>query len=257
MLLLGAGPGCARRQTEVDLLSGVQVMTFRHDYANAHVVRSGAHVFMMDAGLQANAKLLESDLRAKGIAPERLRAIVLSHGHADHAGGAAYFRKKFGTPIVAGAGDRQLLAHGQNDHLCPTSSAAQDRVADDQVARFEPFEADVWVDGPADLQGLTGVAGSIVPIPGHTEGSLVVIVSNGALVGDLFRGAILANTAEAHYYMCDLDDNRRDVKEVLERWAPSAAHFFVGHFGEVSRHAVVSRFGSSRAPGVRDARSSR
>ena len=63
-----------------------------------------------------------------------------------------------------------------------------------------------------------------------------------ALVGDLFRGAIAGSSAELHFYMCDLAGNRRDVRAVLERIAPSATVFFPGHFGPVSREAVAEKF---------------
>ena len=114
-LVLVTALGCANRQPTAHLEGGMVVHTFRRDYANAHVVVQGGNAFMFDSGLEANAAALAADLRAAGIAPERLRAIVLSHGHADHAGGADYFRRTFGTRIIAGAGDGPLLARGRND----------------------------------------------------------------------------------------------------------------------------------------------
>jgi hypothetical protein len=42
--------------------------------------------------------------------------------------------------------------------------------------------------------------------------------------------------------MCNLADNRGDVRVLLERLAPTATRFFTGHFGPVSRDAVAERF---------------
>ncbi|MFN4908792.1 MAG: MBL fold metallo-hydrolase [Bacteroidota bacterium] len=234
--------GCSTSHSVTELPDGITVHTFRRDYTNTHVVSRGESFFMVDAGLEANAPALAEDLRSEGFDPAQLRAIVLTHGHADHAGGAAWFRRQFGTRVIAGEADVPILAAGANDHLCPTSDRARDRVTADQEARFTPFAPDVSVGTEVALEGLVGITGTLTPMPGHTPGSLVVTVSGAALVGDLFRGAIVGSSAEVHFYMCDLEDNRGDVRVLLERLAPTATHFFTGHFGPVSRDAVEERF---------------
>jgi hydroxyacylglutathione hydrolase len=242
---LVALPGCATSHSVNALPDGITVHTFRRDDTNAHVVSRGEAFFMVDSGLEANAPALADDLRREGFEPAQLRAMVLTHGHADHAVGAAWFRRQFGTRIVAGEADVPILAAGANDHLCPTSDRARDRVAADQAARFTPFAPDVTVGTGVALEGLVGISGTVTPLPGHTLGSLVVTIPGAALVGDLFRGAIAGSSAEVHFYMCDLEDNRGDVRVLLERLAPTATHFFTGHFGPVSRDAVAERFAGS------------
>lgn len=115
---------------------------------------------------------------------------------------------------------------------------------DDAIQRFTPLQADVWVENDAretvalDLRPLTGVDARVIALPGHTEGSLIVVAGRYALVGDLFRGSIPGWSATTHFYICDLADNKRDLRELLQVHAKDATTFFPGHFGPVERASV-------------------
>jgi glyoxylase-like metal-dependent hydrolase (beta-lactamase superfamily II) len=171
-----------------------------------------------------------------------VKTIVLTHGHADHAGAARHFQARFHARVLAGAGDEGMLSTGKNEPLCPTGLLGRTRRAEDEGATYTPFHADVAVTEPMDLATLSGVPGRIVPLPGHTRGSLVVLAGDAAFVGDLFRGALVGSGAATHLYMCDLEGNKRDVARLLNALAPGATRFFVGHFGPVSRADVASHF---------------
>jgi hydroxyacylglutathione hydrolase len=231
--------GCASRH-EIVQMDALTVHTFRRDYANAHLLVQGDALVLVDAGLEKNAAGLEADIRSAGFDPKHIRALVLTHGHADHAGGARYFKEQLGVPIVAGAGDRGMLESGKMDKLCPTDAMAKFRYEEDQNTTYRPTTADIWIDAAKPLSEIGGVDGTVMPMAGHTPGSLVVLTPNAAFVGDLFRGSIVDASAERHFYMCDEIDNDRDIRSLLGM-APVKT-FFTGHFGPLDRLVVEMRF---------------
>ena len=221
---------------------GLTLHTFTHDATNAHLVVKDGAAFLFDSGYEKDAAKLEADVRAAGVDPAQLKAVIVGHAHADHAGGARYFHQRFGVPVVVGAGDQGMFTSGTNEPLCPTGLIGNLRHRGDEAATYTGSEPDVLVSEPIDLKTLTGIEGTITRLPGHTSGSLIVTVGDVALVSDLLRGTIVGSGAETHFYQCDLALNRANVVKVLDELAPRAELYFVGHFGPVSRGAVSEHF---------------
>lgn len=221
---------------------GFEVHTFTHGSANAHLVVKDGAAFLFDTGYEKNAALLEEDLRAAGFDPSKLKAVVVSHGHADHAGGGLHFHQRFGVPVIIGEGDQGMYTSGKNEPLCPTGLIGNLRHREDESATYSPSAPDTIVADTLDLKELTGIDAKVIHLPGHTSGSVIVLVGDVALVGDLFRGSIVGSGAETHFYQCDLELSRKNVAKLLNELAPNAQLFFVGHFGPVSREAVAEHF---------------
>ncbi len=158
-------------------------------------------------------------------------------------GGRRHFQARYGTRVIAGAGDRAMLAAGRHvQAMCPVGTIAGVRASTDRSGTFPPLAADVWVEDALPLASIAGIEGRVVVVHGHTDGSLVVVSGDVAFVGDTFRGAIVGGGAETHFYVCDLEDNRRDVARLLDELAPGATTFFTGHFGPVAREDVAAHF---------------
>ena len=109
-----------------------------------------------------------------------VKAIIITHAHIDHIGGAAKLKELTGAPVYMNANDTELYAHldAQAGWL---GMKTPSRTEIDSEAR----EGDRLMLGGADFQ--------IIHTPGHTQGSISVWIpaENKLIAGDtLFRDSI-------------------------------------------------------------------
>jgi glyoxylase-like metal-dependent hydrolase (beta-lactamase superfamily II) len=187
---------------------------------------------LVDSGAPGDLKRILSALKENGIEPSRLALILLTHGHSGHAGCAAELRRRTGAQIALHAGDAALARSGQNGVL-----ATQDMMG--RLFRpflnepFEAFEPDIVFREGISLEPY-GLHGRVLPTPGHTPGSVSVVLANGeALIGDVLRGSLIwPNQARAHYFCNDPELNTRSIvrlaREGLLRCHPGQFGSFPG-----------------------------
>ena len=205
----------------------------------------GAHPVLVDTGSPGELGELEAGLRTLGIRLDDVTCAVVTHVHADHAGNARALQRR-GIRIIAGRGDLLRAIDGDHGTLHPTSFFARFLLKPLIPHRFDAFWPDVRVRDRYDLRAC-GVDGEVVATPGHTAGSLSVLVGGGriALVGDLFRGGALAGYVhrgepEEHFYQDDLVAVHQRIRELLAR---GVEIFVLGHGGPSARADVERVFG--------------
>jgi len=101
---------------------GIRLLRFR--WSNAYLLL-GERPVLVEAGSPGDEAAILAALAAAGRGPRDLAAIVLTHGHADHAGAAAALRAATGAPVLLAAGDTGMAAAGRNLPLVPTGLEAR------------------------------------------------------------------------------------------------------------------------------------
>ena len=121
---------------------------------------------------------IEDAIRETGMKPEK---IIITHGHIDHAGGAAELKERLGVPIEGPhEADRPLL-----DGLAQQGEAYG-------MLSARPVTPDRWL-AEGDTVTIAGHKFEVLHCPGHSPGSVVLVnrPQRFALVGDvLFQGSI-------------------------------------------------------------------
>src|SRR5437868_4287946 len=83
--------------------------------AYAWIVRTAHGAVLVDAGLDPTGAAILAELKAEGVAPSQVAAVLLTHGHPDHYAAARLFDK---ATVVAGSGDLAMI-RGDMTHYSP------------------------------------------------------------------------------------------------------------------------------------------
>lgn len=161
---------------------------------NVFLIASGDEWLMFDAGAGRQPAEIFAILAADGIDPGAVRHLFLTHGHADHSGGAAHLRAALDLTVHAGAATAALVANGDEDGISLGRARRAGVYPLDYVYSSCAIDH-VVVPGEAVRIGEV----SILPIatPGHSHDHLAYLVETSArrlLVGGdaLFHGGRIA-----------------------------------------------------------------
>ena len=77
-----------------------------------YVVETSEGLVLIDSGEDSNAKEVKAEMTKLGLDWREIRAILITHSHGDHSGGAEHLRSATGAKVYAGAGDSGVLKAG-------------------------------------------------------------------------------------------------------------------------------------------------
>jgi len=158
--------------------------------SHSFLIRTGNHTFLVDTGHRIMLKILLKQIRRAGV--QKIDYLILTHTHFDHAGNAASFKERFGLRIIVHQSEAELLKKGENPPvagtIAPTRFLARLFARTQTLFRYQAVEPDILAGREFDLTPL-GISGHILHTPGHTQGSVSVVIENEiAIVGDTLFG---------------------------------------------------------------------
>jgi len=132
---------------------------------NCYVVinEKNKECFIIDPG--ASAKQLAERIRKDELTPV---AVLLTHGHFDHAGAAEELAKEFDVKIYAHEAEKDTLENPQKNVSW-------------MINHNESYSADVYVKDEETIT-LAGFAIKVLHTPGHTEGGCCYYIADEDVV---------------------------------------------------------------------------
>ena len=140
---------------------------------NAYAVRCGSRYWLIDSGVGCETERIFEQLRADGIDPADVEALLLTHYHLDHSGGAHVMHTRHGISVWAGmetakaveSADEEAISLGAAKragvypmdfpfHACPVERVLE--------------EGEVFRAGDEEIQAIAA--------PGHSRDMMVYLV---------------------------------------------------------------------------------
>lgn len=169
----------------------IKSVAFGH--ANIFFLETDTGYIMVDAGAAGDNQNLDEAFALAGIDPQEINLIIVTHGHVDHIGTLAYAKELTGASILAHKSLTEILPQGEFIDPVPQTGFGKLLSLSTETYKFfggpnlTGVTPDILITGEFDLREY-GVNGKVIYTPGHSRGSLSVILDNGeALVGDMVR----------------------------------------------------------------------
>ncbi|TMG59232.1 MAG: MBL fold metallo-hydrolase [Chloroflexi bacterium] len=136
-----------------------------------------------------------ANVKQDGFDPARIRHLILTHGHGDHAGGAARFSKLLDAPAIHVSG---VIAESlrRGDEKAMSIDVAKQAGIYPLDYHLEPFPVDHELEEGATIE-VGQLRLSVFDTPGHSDGHVSLLLEDGGrrilFAGDVifFGGKVL------------------------------------------------------------------
>jgi glyoxylase-like metal-dependent hydrolase (beta-lactamase superfamily II) len=195
------------------------------DDCHVYLLDGGEECALIDAGGGRGIDAILANIEGDGLSPGRVRALLLTHAHADHAAGAAGLRERLGLRVVASPVAARYLREGDERAI----SLAEAKRAGIYPAdfRFSPCPVDAEVADGATVR-VGDLTLEVIDTPGHASGHVAYVLRRAGQVdvfcGDavFFGGRILLQAT----WDCSVQESVRSVERLA---ALSPDGLYPGH----------------------------
>lgn len=201
------------------------------------VIRVGDDVALVDTGLgegdhpfdNSEWGLLAADMGSKGIAPDEITAVVITHLHRDHVGWNMVEENGVRTPFFPNA--RYYVPKADWDVFTRRAGMSMFAYIAEQVTPLMELGALEFIEGEQAI----GNHLTALPTPGHTPGHTSVLVSSAAesavILGDAAHVPVQAHHTD---WSPRADTNpklsRQNRAELFDRMEKDHSLVVSGHF---------------------------
>lgn len=172
---------------------------------HVYLIDGGDELALVDAGAGMGAEAILANVRAAKLDPARIRHLILTHGHGDHAGGAPKLRRLLHEPLVYASAISAPALRNADEKALSLDVAKRAGIYPDDYT-LEPCPIDVELEEAATIH-VGDLTLAVLETPGHCDGHISLLLEDGGrrtlFAGDtiFFGGRILLQNT----YDCRLD----------------------------------------------------
>jgi hydroxyacylglutathione hydrolase len=199
---------------------------------SCYLIRGVKGVIMVDAGTPNKIRAFKRKLARLYIRPKDIKLIVLTHSHWDHAGSAKDIKELTGAKIVIHESEKSFLESGS--FIMPKGVNKWGKITGKlffpvfRKIKFARPVSDILIDSEEMSLYEFGIDGKIIHTPGHTHGSISVLLNTGeAFVGCMAHDGLPFRLSPGFPIYAE------DINKLLESWklliGKGARVVFPGH----------------------------
>ncbi len=121
---------------------------------------------LIDTGAGKSAGRVVDNIQAMGLMPEKLSTIIITHAHIDHIGSLYALKTKYNAKVIAHEADAQAIESGKKVG------------AEYYGVKYRTCKVDIKLQGESSNFKIGAFEFQFLHIPGHTPGSVVVILND-------------------------------------------------------------------------------
>jgi len=186
-------------------------------FVNCYLVESDNHYILVDAGNPNKEEALWRFLETKKISPSAIGLIIITHGHMDHVGSLKAIKEKTQAPVLIHESEGVLLQSGRTPGVHITIGWLSKLIRMEKGINVIPVTPDISINQDYPLNDY-GIDGKVIPTPGHTAGSLTVIIEGRhAIVGDIaMKIPLLSRSSYEPIVADDIDQVYRSWQKIID-----------------------------------------
>jgi glyoxylase-like metal-dependent hydrolase (beta-lactamase superfamily II) len=193
---------------------------------HVYLIDGGSELALIDVGAGMGAEGIIENVKRDGFDPARIRHLILTHGHGDHAGGAARMRSLLGGPAIYVSG---VIAESLRlgDEKAMSIDVAKQAGIYPLDYHLAPFPVDHELEEGATVE-IGKLQMTVFDTPGHSDGHVSLLMEADGrrtlFAGDVvfFGGKILLQ----NIHDCRLDALIRSLRKLRQL---EVSALFPGH----------------------------
>ena len=219
---------------------GTTIFQVLNRRGNSFLICSENGNLLVDTGRVSSYNQLQKNIRTLHIKPESIGLLIPTHTHYDHCQNAFAIKEQTNCNVVVSEKEVAYAKCGFTP--LPNGTFALTRMISnlgkwmsERKFGYKPFSADLLIAEELDLEPFNI---KVIPTPGHSPGSISVIVEDEiAIVGDtlfgVFRKSVFPPFAD-------------DVNEMIVSWGrlleTGCNIFLPGHGHEIERDLLQTEY---------------